>query len=253
MSKKSFVIYDSWATLIASIPTEQAGELIQAICKKRIGESVEITDPSVAGMFAMIAPQLDADSKKYQEKCDRIKAAREKIETKNSESESELKNDESDLKREKSELKNDESGGVSVSDSVSDSVSVHPTGVNKRARESKQEKQRHKFGQYSHVILSDDEFNTLAAEHGEPQTHEAIRAVDEYCEQSGKRYKNYALVLKKWGFKAVEENARSGTTNQGSKQKGNKFNNFRQRDYDFDVLERRILNSQIPPEPEGTG
>lgn len=248
MSKKSFVIYDSWATLIASIPTEQAGELIQAICKKRIGESVEITDPSVAGMFAMIAPQLDADSKKYQEKCDRIKAAREKNEPKNNESE--LKNDESALKREKSELKNNESGGVSVSDSVSDSVSVHPTGVNKRAREAKQ---RHKFGQYGHVILSDDEFNALAAEKGEPQTQEAIRAVDEYCEQSGKCYKNYALVLKKWGFKAVEEKARSGTTKQGSKQQGNKFNNFRQRDYDFDVLERRILNSQIPPEPEGTG
>lgn len=244
MSKKSFVIYDSWATLIASIPTEQAGELIQAICKKRIGESVEITDPSVAGMFAMIAPQLDADSKKYQEKCDRIKAAREKTE---------LKNSESGLKNDESGLKNDESGGVSVSDSVSDSVSVHPTGVNKRAREEKQEKQRHKFGQYGHVILSDDEFNTLAAEHGEPQTQEAIRAVDEYCEQSGKRYKNYALVLKKWGFKAVEENARSGTTKQGSKQKGNKFNNFRQRDYDFDVLEKRILNSQIHTEPEGTG
>lgn len=251
MSKKSFVIYDSWATLIASIPTEQAGELIQAICKKRIGESVEITDPSVAGMFAMIAPQLDEDSKKYQEKCDRIKAAREKTELKNSESE--LKNDESALKREKSELKNDESGGVSVSDSVSDSVSVHPTGVNKRAREAKQEKQRHKFGQYGHVILSDDEFNTLAAEHGEPQTNEAIRAVDEYCEQSGKRYKNYALVLKKWGFKAVEEKARSGTTKQGIKQQGNKFNNFQHRDYDFDVLERRILNSQIPPEPKETG
>lgn len=224
MSKKSFVIYDSWATLIASIPTEQAGELIQAICKNRIGESVEITDPSVAGMFAMIAPQLEADSKKYQEKCDRIKAAREKIETKNSESESELKKYESALKREKSALKKYESGSVSdsvsvsVSDSVSESVydsdseNDRPSGEKEKDKARSARPVRHKRGEYGHVMLSDDELTALNGKHGESETQAAIKAVDEYCEKTGKKYKNYKLVLEDWGYSSASKGARSGTT-----------------------------------------
>jgi len=55
----------------------------------------------------------------------------------------------------------------------------------------------------------------LVAKHGSTETENAIRAVDEYCEQSGKTYRNYALVMEKWGYRSATERARSGTTKPG--------------------------------------
>ena len=46
----------------------------------------------------------------------------------------------------------------------------------------------------------------LKAKHGEAETEAAIRAVDEYVETSGKKpYRNYALALEKWGYRAARE------------------------------------------------
>lgn len=65
---------------------------------------------------------------------------------------------------------------------------------------------KHKHGEYGHVRLTDSEFVRLKAKHGEAETEAAIRAVDEYVETSGKKpYKNYALALEKWGYRAARE------------------------------------------------
>nr|DAS52502.1 MAG TPA: hypothetical protein [Caudoviricetes sp.] len=65
---------------------------------------------------------------------------------------------------------------------------------------------KHKHGEYGHVRLTDAEFVRLKAKHGEAETEAAIRAVDEYVETSGKKpYKNYALALEKWGYRAARE------------------------------------------------
>lgn len=65
---------------------------------------------------------------------------------------------------------------------------------------------KHKHGEYGHVRLTDSEFVRLKTKHGEAETEAAIRAVDEYVETSGKKpYKNYALALEKWGYRAARE------------------------------------------------
>lgn len=65
---------------------------------------------------------------------------------------------------------------------------------------------KHKHGEYGHVRLTDAEFVRLKTKHGEAETEAAIRAVDEYVETSGKKpYKNYALALEKWGYRAARE------------------------------------------------
>ena len=65
---------------------------------------------------------------------------------------------------------------------------------------------KHKHGEYGHVRLTDAEFVRLKTKHGEAETEAAIRAVDEYVETSGKKpYRNYALALEKWGYRAARE------------------------------------------------
>lgn len=231
--KKSFVIYESWSTLLANIPTEQAGMLIQAICKKQLGQEVEISDPTVAGMFAMIAPTLDEDSRKYSEKCKRMESARKSAQ-KNGKSEQ--KNDSSEQKNEITEQKDEKSGSESDSESDSDSVSdsVHPTDVKESKSRKAATQRRHKYGKYGHVMLTDDQHDSLVKGHGEQRTEKAIQKVDDYCEETGKRYSNYYLTICRWGYEEP----------RGKPKKATDFNNFPQRDYDMDSLEKQLLRSQ---------
>ena len=63
-----FIIYESWSTLITNLPTEQAGELIQALCARQLCQEHEISDPAVNAIYMMISAKMDEDAVKYSEK-----------------------------------------------------------------------------------------------------------------------------------------------------------------------------------------
>lgn len=56
--------------------------------------------------------------------------------------------------------------------------------------------QKHKHGEFNHVLLTDDEYSRLCIDYGPATADLYIKKVDEYCEQSGKRYKNYNLAIR---------------------------------------------------------
>lgn len=53
-----------------------------------------------------------------------------------------------------------------------------------------------KFGEFQHVLLTDEEHKKLVEDYGEKTAALYIKKVDEYCEQSGKKYKNYNLAIR---------------------------------------------------------
>ena len=61
---------------------------------------------------------------------------------------------------------------------------------------------RKKYGEYNHVLLTDDEYNRLVKDYGEQAVLSGIKNVDEYCQEHGKTYKDYNLTLRKWGIKS---------------------------------------------------
>lgn len=73
-----FIIYESWSTLITNLPTEQAGELIQALCARQLEQEHEISDPTVNAIYMMIAAKMDEDAVKYSEKSAKNSAAAKK-------------------------------------------------------------------------------------------------------------------------------------------------------------------------------
>lgn len=73
-----FIIYESWSTLITNLPTEQAGELIQALCARQLEQEHEITDPTVNAIYMMISAKMDEDAVKYSEKSAKNSAAAKK-------------------------------------------------------------------------------------------------------------------------------------------------------------------------------
>lgn len=81
---------------------------------------------------------------------------------------------------------------------------------------------KHKHGEYKHVRLTESEYNKLVDEYGEELTAGAIKEVDEYVERSNKSYKNYYLVIKKWGVDSARKAARR-TTRPTAKYQANPF------------------------------
>ena len=70
-------------------------------------------------------------------------------------------------------------------------------------REKKPGKRR--YGEYRNILLSDKEVDKLKVEYGSNLTDEAITFLDEYIERKGYKCKSHYLTLKKWVFKAVQE------------------------------------------------
>ena len=64
---------------------------------------------------------------------------------------------------------------------------------------------KHHYGEYKHVLLTDDEYKKLVQERGQVKTEAAITFLDEYLEMNGKSYKSCYLALRKWVFDALEE------------------------------------------------
>lgn len=113
-------------------------------------------------------------------------------------------------------------------------------------KESKEKKNTH--GEYMHVRLTDDEFEKLKADYGEADTLEAVKLLDEYIEMKGYKANSHYLALRKWVYRALEEQRQKDAGKPDrAKNKGvrpNRFNGFEQREYDYDAYEADILNSQ---------
>jgi len=113
-------------------------------------------------------------------------------------------------------------------------------------KESKEKKNTH--GEYMHVRLTDDEFEKLKADYGEADTLEAVKLLDEYIEMKGYKANSHYLALRKWVYRALEEQRQkdAGKPDRAKNKGGrpNRFNGFEQREYDYDAYEADILNSQ---------
>ena len=79
---------------------------------------------------------------------------------------------------------------------------------------------RHKYGEYKNVLLSDEQMEKLKIEF--PNDYqERIERLSEYCESSGKTYKNYLATIRSWARKEKSEpkNASSGYKRTGRREK----------------------------------
>lgn len=81
-----------------------------------------------------------------------------------------------------------------INKNVKDNNKVINTKINNKLEVCKH---KHKYGEYSHVLLTNKEHTHLLNLYGN-SLDEHIKILDEYIETSGKKYKNHSLVLQKW-------------------------------------------------------
>lgn len=81
------------------------------------------------------------------------------------------------------------------------------------------QKNRHKYGEYENVILSDDEFAKLQSEF--PEDYEKrIENLSSYIASTGKTYKNHLATIRSW---AKKEQDKPKTTSQSQQSCSNPF------------------------------
>ncbi|NTK52978.1 helix-turn-helix domain-containing protein [Enterococcus faecium] len=88
------------------------------------------------------------------------------------------------------------------------------------SKKSKAKPIRHKYGEYKNVLLSDEQMEKLKTEF--PNDYQKrIERLSEYCESSGKTYKNYLATIRSWARKEKSEpkNASSGYKRTGRREK----------------------------------
>lgn len=103
-----------------------------------------------------------------------------------------------------------------------------------KAQEPKAEKEeKHKFGEFKNVLLTDDEHEKLLAlEHGE----RAIEYLSEYIKRQGYKTKSHYLAIRKWVFKAIEEDDLKAAELERRKERLQGGQTFKKQDNSIDIL-----------------
>ena len=105
---------------------------------------------------------------------------------------------------------------------------------------------KHKYGEFQHVLLTDNEFENLANSFGIDLRDRAIKFLDEYIEEKGYKSKSHNLAIRRWVIEAVQKQTtrKEAVPSWLDKKKKPGFNTFPQNNYDFDELERDLLSNQ---------
>lgn len=62
--KRGFLFRNSWAILFEALPSEEAGELIKAVCAFYLGDKPNIENPIILAMFNFITSQMTENEEK---------------------------------------------------------------------------------------------------------------------------------------------------------------------------------------------
>ena len=182
-------------TLAKQGKDKQATELIIAIIRfDMTGEEPTITDDGVAFVWeSVIKPQLEENIQKYKEVSKaRSEAVGNRYKQDNTNATNEYNCSNSNQKNEKNAIATDYDVDIDVD---VDNDSELKEKINK-----KEKPQKHKYGQYQNVLLSDDELEKLKTEFP-VDWKERIERVSEYCASKGVTYKNYLATIRNWARK----------------------------------------------------
>ena len=186
-------------TLVKQGKAEQAAQLTIAIIKYDMTEEEPtFTDPGVAFVWeSVIKPQLEENKQKYKAVS---KARSEAIGARYNNA----TNATNEYKCSNSNQTDDKNTFATDIDVDIDVDVDNDCDIGLKEKINKKEKpQKHKYGQYQNVLLSDDELEKLKTEFP-VDWEERIERVSEYCASKGATYKNYLATIRNWAKRDVK-------------------------------------------------
>jgi hypothetical protein len=79
---------------------------------------------------------------------------------------------------------------------MSQTVSDKSDRTEQNRTEEEQKKTRHKYGLYSNILLSDQDYHKLSEDL--PNLNDLMEKMSTWCKANGKTYKDYAAALRNW-------------------------------------------------------
>lgn len=196
--KDSFILYLDQKEIFGMLEDEEAGQLIKAIFEYEETGQMPKLDKSLRIAFIPIKNALDRNKEKYQKVIERNKQNIEKRWNKEN-----TKNTTGKIGIRKN-TKNTDNDNEHVNDNENDiyTLSEDESSTSDVAKAS----QKHKYGEYKHVLLKDEELQTLKNDYS--NWEELIKYLDEYIEMKGYKAKSHYLCIKKWVVDAVKKDSK---------------------------------------------
>lgn len=214
--KKSFVMFTDKYEAVKLLTMEQRGVLLTAIFAHASGEELPDMDDVTRVLYTVIQGGMDACAEKYEATCERRRQAGQKgglAKASNAKqclaNPSNAKHNDTDTDTETETETDTDTETETETDTETETNTDIPKGIYKKAGKPA----KHKYGEYQHVLLTDDEREKLADEYGEETLTKCIRKLDEYIEETGKRYKSHYLTIRRWVVDAVRRNAQKRGSN----------------------------------------
>lgn len=207
----SMKLYETEMEVLLELPDEQRNHIITAIICNCLGKDIPKLDPTEKGLYMLIMGQVKRAENLSNKRKQNVNS-RWKNDTKSKfEDINVIQNDTTLIQNDtKSEIE-DTNAYTNTNTNTITHTNTYTMGESEAngspPPHSKPKFQ--KFGEYSHVKLTQEQYQKLIADFGEAITAEYIRRCDEYQQQTGKNYKDYNLTIRHWidkdgGIKSVQ-------------------------------------------------
>lgn len=224
-----FTFYPSYHEAIKTLDPETRLALYDAISYYGIEGKEPDLEGLASALFELIRPNIDTSIKRRNAGVTGGKVS----------AENKAKLKQSASKRSSKSVSKSVSKTPSKSESKTsaEDATCLSTDIDKEIEIEKEKDIKHIYGEYKHIRLTTSEYDRLCSEFGTEQTNRAIRIVDEYCQTSGKKYKDYNLVIRKWGIEQAIKDQSKGRPKPREA-------NFSQRTNNYAEVERNLIAMQ---------
>lgn len=192
MAKKdSFILYTEQKAVIDKLTDEQAGKLIKAIYGYVENGEMPKLDNILDLVITPFKTILDKDKAKYEEvsKARAEAGSRNKKTNENKSEQKQTKETNENKTKQKKQMKTNENKINNCDDNEYDNDN-----------DIKKENIKKKYGEYENVKFTDEEFEKVKAYFPKDYMRR-IQSLDDYIQQTGKKYKDFVATLKNWARK----------------------------------------------------
>ena len=210
---KGVLIQASFYEAMQYLPDRERLQLYDGICAYTLkGILPENLSPIAKSMFILMKPNIDSSAKKYTASVSNGKKGGRKAKNQNANqleepSENQNHNQQEKPNKNQSNTQQDKPSGNHdydldydldsnldlYSDSEKDSF---PMADEPPISPPKKREERHQYGEYKNVLLSDEELEKLQKEL--PDWRNMVERLSEYIASSGKKYKSHYATLRSW-------------------------------------------------------
>ena len=177
--KESFIFYRSFFESLQGLSIEKQGECLMALADYALNGIERELSPEARMFFTLVKPQVDANIRRYE---NGMKGGRPKKPKNNLEETKTKPNQNLD------ETKPEPNDNVNYNYNYNNIYNLN-NNINTKTRKENIIKEKNKrYGECQNVILTEDQFNKLSAEHN--NLNEAIEKLDTWLGTSGGKNKN---------------------------------------------------------------